>query len=156
MNLLHDFGDGAIKAMRLPNGSIIADSASVSGAVKLGARCVVGAAVEIQPECDIGDDVYIGSQSRIESRSCIAPNGIIGKRNAGHLHAVVPGGPFCIDAHYLRDGTLWFTVGCESHPLDVWERDWEKIALKHAYGFSPIVVALFPVARLLSMPDLHA
>jgi len=140
--------------VHLENGARVAVSASVSPGATIGARSTIGAAVEIQPEAVIGEDAYIGRGSRIEARSCIAANGVIGERNAGHLHAVVPGGPFVVDAHYLRDGSLWFTVGCESHPLDVWERGWEAIAARNNYHFSPVVVALFPVARQLVMPDL--
>lgn len=148
-----DFGQGLVTVVRWETGALVAQSAVVHPSARLGEGAVIGPATRVGENAEVGAGAVIGPACRIPDFAVIAPKGIVGARNEGYLHGFLPGGPYTIDTHYLLDGSLWFTVGCESHPLDHWDALWPVIAARNGYAHSALAVALMGAARLLARPS---
>lgn len=152
---MYDFGDPARPVMmhRLENGAVVANSAQVHPTAVLHPYACVGPAASVGVFAEIGEGAFVGPACRIPSGATIGARGVIGYKNEGYLHCMVPGGPYTLDAHYDVDGVLQMSVGCVTRPLDVWAASWAEIAEKHRYGHPDIVVAFFAAARLLARPQ---
>jgi hypothetical protein len=132
---------------------MIAIDAVIHPTAKVGADVEIGALTRVAEGATIGDRVLIGRRCLIGPGSTIIADAVIGERNQGYLYCIVPGGPYPLEAYYLRDGRLWYAIGCESHPLDEFFAQWEDIATKHGYAEAPISVVFVQAARMLVRPE---
>ena len=130
----HDFGYGLVAAIRLPNGAVIALTASIHVTVSC---AKIGSYAEIGSYAKIGSGAEIGSGAKIGSGA-----------SAHGFHR------YWWTAYKRTDDKapgLYLSIGCQLHTAEEWEANAEQYATEagERISFGPAIRALVAFVRVL-------